>query len=189
MYIGRGRTLLLTSSATVNSIHVSEGGKPVPPQPLSPPSTAAEPSRCVQAAIAPDGQNEGRVLRVQVGASVRRDACSSGHLGAACPRSRLAERSVYRGRVLLVRGAFLRITLSDARSLRAVQTGRQCSHVAGPGGDGGRGWEPPGSTASVGELERWAFLPVWMRWGLSGSALAPAVTSPRPCVFPCPQES
>ncbi|XP_073738279.1 cell migration-inducing and hyaluronan-binding protein isoform X3 [Callorhinus ursinus] len=27
VYIGRGRTLLLTSSATVNSIHVSEGGK------------------------------------------------------------------------------------------------------------------------------------------------------------------
>lgn len=32
VHIGRGRTLLLTSSATVNSIHVSEGGKPASPR-------------------------------------------------------------------------------------------------------------------------------------------------------------
>lgn len=31
VYIGRGRALLLTSSATVHSIHISEGGKPVSP--------------------------------------------------------------------------------------------------------------------------------------------------------------
>ena len=36
VYIGQGRTLLLTSSATVQSIHISEGGKPVSLPLLSP---------------------------------------------------------------------------------------------------------------------------------------------------------
>lgn len=31
VYIGRGRALLLSSSATVHSIHISEGGKPASP--------------------------------------------------------------------------------------------------------------------------------------------------------------
>lgn len=31
VYIGRGRTLLLSSSAVVHSIHISEGGKPASP--------------------------------------------------------------------------------------------------------------------------------------------------------------
>lgn len=35
VHIGQGRTLLLISSATVNSIHISDGGKPVSPPPLS----------------------------------------------------------------------------------------------------------------------------------------------------------
>lgn len=31
VYVGEGRALLLTSSATVHSIHISGGGKPVAP--------------------------------------------------------------------------------------------------------------------------------------------------------------
>lgn len=34
VYIGQGRALLLTSSATVHSIHISDGGEPASPRPL-----------------------------------------------------------------------------------------------------------------------------------------------------------
>lgn len=57
VHIGRGRALLLAASATVNSIHVSQGGKLVPDHCRMAQQTGAG---CPNS----DGRNQGPVLRV-----------------------------------------------------------------------------------------------------------------------------
>ena len=68
VHIGRGRTLLLTSSATVHSIHITDGGKLVSP-PLSAPPRPHILEKEMQAGVASGGQKQRHVLQVRVRAS------------------------------------------------------------------------------------------------------------------------
>lgn len=52
VYIGQGRSLLLTSSATVHSVHISEGGTPASPR-----SLLSSLSGGMQAALTGEGQS------------------------------------------------------------------------------------------------------------------------------------
>lgn len=67
VYIGQGRALLLTSSATVHSIHISDGGKPVSPSFSAPLPWGL--SGGMQVAVTSGGKSGGHVLWVLVRAS------------------------------------------------------------------------------------------------------------------------
>jgi hypothetical protein len=72
VHISQGKKLLLTSSATVYSIDISEGGKPISP-PQSP--------TMVQVTMTSDGQNKYFILWVYVRARVFEITTNMEHLG------------------------------------------------------------------------------------------------------------
>ena len=104
VHIGQGRTLLLISSATVHSIRISEGGKPISlPCPISLWSAASEPSRwdagCHNCRWT---EQMSHALGSRQSIWLFEITISFEHLGVACQRSNLSERSIYRGNFLLV---------------------------------------------------------------------------------------
>lgn len=123
VYIGQGRSLLLTSSATVHSVHISEGGMPASPRSLL--SSLRWDAGCPNwRGPEPRSHALGSCQSIWL----FEITTGPGHSGIACLRSSRGERSIYRAESLQELGACQLVLPSRACLLKAVRARSSGSH-------------------------------------------------------------